>query len=269
MRKLKQAHYSGLGFLLWFMHNSWKPKALTVWADHLNETVKRIRKEGFSVVDFFVWTCNGKPGNWYSNKKLPWIRKNRTIYFDQWNPKWWKRFEIFIATLHRWDLEPSLMLFSRYVLWAFKHAAGGAISFWGADALKIQIRFVRKLIIVIQKYYGKNFMPWLKPNNELKHNGSNETGAMYATWYVDLFDGIQDLFPEKDDVSKYIIDTTFCEWMQFPFAYDETFEFRGYRLGQGRFLRNGKRMYVAEGHRFSCPANMTDGRVDKSDRRQS
>ena len=107
-------------------------------------------------------------------------------------------------------------------------------------------------------------MPWIKANNELNNHGDNATGAMYAKWHVDLFDGIQYLFPEKDDVSRWILNTDTCEWILFPFAYDETKEFRGYRLGQGRFLRNGRRKIVVEMHVMSCPENMLDGRVDTS-----
>jgi len=51
-KSLKQAHYGGLGILLWFMHGSWKDKDLVEWTGHLNRTVERIRREGFSAVDF-------------------------------------------------------------------------------------------------------------------------------------------------------------------------------------------------------------------------
>ena len=262
---LKQAHYGGLGILLWFMHGSWKDKDLVEWTGYLNSTVKRIRREGFGVIDFFVWACNGKSGNWYSNTKIPFEIKDREVYFDVSSPKWWQRFDIFIETLYRWGIEPSMcFLPTSYTEWAFKHAKSGTMSFWSADALAYQIKFARKLISVVQKYYGVGFMPWLKANNELINHGDDAKGAMFAEWYVAIFDGIQDLFSTKDDVSKWIVDISFSEWPGFPFNYDETFEFRGYKLGQGRFLRNGRRKAVMEGHRYGCPENMTDGRVAKS-----
>jgi len=264
-KSLKQAHYGGLGILLWFMHGSWKDKDLVEWTGHLNRTVERIRREGFSVVDFWVWVCNGKADNWYSNKKIPFEIVNSKVDFSKYEPKWWKRFEIFIETLHRWDLEPSMCpLPTAYTEWAFKNNLQGIHSFWAKTALQYQITLVWWLIKSAQGYYGSDYMPWIKANNELNNRGNNETGAMYATWYVDIFDGIQNLFPEKDDVSKWILNTDACEWIVFPFAYDETFEFRGYKLGQGRFLRNGRRQYIDELHMMSCPENIKDGRVDKA-----
>jgi len=247
------------------MHGSWKDKDLEEWTGHLNRTVERIRREGFSVVDFWVWVCNGKAGNWYSNKKIPFEIVNGKVNFNSGEPKWWKRFNIFLEILHRWDLEPSICpLPTAYTQWAFKNNLQGITSFWEKTALIHQVVFVRRLIKAIQYRYGSDSMPWIKANNELDNNHVDETGVMYATWYVDIFDGIQDLFPEKDDVSKWILNTDACEWIVFPFAYDETFEFRGYKLGQGRFLRNGRRQYIDELHMMSCPENIKDGRVDKA-----
>ncbi len=264
-KALPQAHYGGLGILLWFMHGSWRDKDLEEWTGHLNRTVRRIRREGFSAVDFFVWTCNGKNGNWYSNEKTPFETVNGKVELRAYSSKWWKRFDIFIETLHRWGLEPSMCpLPTAYTEWAFKNNTQGIRSFWEKTALMLQVVFVRRLIKAVQCRYGSDYVPWIKANNELNNRGNNKTGAMYAKWHVDLFDGIQDLFPEKDDVSKWILNTDTCEWIAFPFAYDETFEFRGYRLGQGRFFRNGRRQYVAEMHRVSCPENVIDGRVDKA-----
>jgi len=263
-KALKQAHYGGLGILLWFMHNSWKSeKALVEYTEHLNKTVERIRREQFSVVDFWVWVCNGKKGNWYSNNKTPYQIIDGKVDFAVYNPKWWRRFDIFIEILHHWGLEPCMCpLPTAYTQWAFKNNMQGINSFWEKTALVYQIAFVRRLIRAIQKYYDKGFIPWIKANNELDNYGNNETGAMFAKWHVDLFDGIQDLFSEKDDVSKWILNTDKCEWIVFPFAYDESFEFRGYKLGQSRFLRNGRRKYVDELHVMSCPENVKDGRVD-------
>ena len=212
-----------------------------------------------------MWVCNGKHGNWYSNSKTPFKIENKKVVFSVWNPKWWKRFNIFIETLYRWGLEPSICpLPTAYTQWAFRNAKSGIMDFWGVIALAHQIRFVRELIKVIQKYFGKGFMPFIKANNELNNHANNEIGVMFAKWYVDLFDGIQNLFSEKDDVSKWILNTDVCEWIVFPFAYDEDKEFRGYKLGQSRFLRDGKRRYIDEMHKISCPENITDGRVDKA-----
>jgi len=261
-KALKQAHYGGLGLLLWFMHGSWKEKDLGLWTTYLNRTVERIRREGFSVVDFFVWICDGRFENWYANKKIPFKIIDGKVDLLFYNQRWWERFGIFIETLHRWGLEPSMLTFSRYNYWAFRNSAQGVNSLWGKKALGYQVRFVRRLISTIQYYYGKDYVPWIKPNNELNNHGDNRLGAMYAKWHVDLFDGIQDLFPEKDDVRKWVLNTDTCEWIVIPFAYDESFEFRGYKLGQSRFLRNGRRMYVDEVHKMSCPENVEDGRVD-------
>jgi len=263
-KALKEAHYGGIGMLLWFMHGSWKDKNLVEWTGYLNRTVERIRREGFSVVDFFVWICDGTAGNWYANKKIPFEIINGEVNFSSANPKWWKRFNIFIETLHRWGLEPSICpLPTLYTEWAFKNATT-PMDFWGVIARAEQIAFVRRLIKGVQYRYGQDYVPWIKANNELSNHGNDPLGAMYAKWYVDLFDGIQDLFPEKDDVSKWVLNTDKCEWIVIPFAYDETFEFRGYKLGQDRFLRNGRRMYVDEIHKISCPENVLDGRVDKA-----
>ena len=44
-KALKEAHYGGLGMLLWFMHGSWQDKDLDKWTGYLNRTVERIRRE--------------------------------------------------------------------------------------------------------------------------------------------------------------------------------------------------------------------------------
>lgn len=260
-KKIEDMHFGGLGYWLWFMMEAWKPSNRQRLENELQKTMAKIREKRFSVVDFFLWICDGTKANAHFNKKIPWMIKDNLVDFDEWNPKWWDLFDTFLRVMKHVDLEPCVGLFlTKYNEWAFRHNVNNVRTFFNDEkAFKYQVAFTRRVIRKIQDIYGQNYVPWLKANNELMHHGKDEWGHIYADWYLDLWEAISDLFPDNTDVSRWVCDATFSEFVLAPFVEPIKCPKCDRIFGDKKFLRNNYRMVVPENHGYSIKKNFVEG----------
>jgi len=211
-RKNPLHHAQFLGSWNWFRVEAWDPRNETAAIDEAIKLIREMRIYRFSLHDGFFWLSDGRPEHRHLNWRTPWRVKDRVFDLEEWEPRFWELFKIWLEIHRMFDLDyaPQLFMAFGYNRYPFENNRQGirARKIWDERIREYQLALARRTMETYREVYGDDYRPFVKICNEPAHHGDADLFHRIMYFHQDVFERA---LAASTDISHLIIDISGCE----------------------------------------------------------